>query len=147
MSDHLDIAAQARPLTLQAAVFRALRARGLEPELSDTSGRPVPPAETFEEQSRRIMLSVGIAAALQATIGLGRLERRWLERVVDATCRRHEQRQRRSRSVALVSTSTATTTAVVFRRSVATEVPVRPQSADKPLVIRRHRPGGPHHAN
>lgn len=116
MSDHCEIATEFRTLTLQAAVFRALRDRGLEPELSDTSGRPVPPAVTFEEQSRRILLSVGIAADLRATIGLDGRERRWLERVVDATCSRHEQRQRRSRSVALVSTSTATTTAVVFRR-------------------------------
>lgn len=146
MSDHCEIATEFRTLTLQAAVFRALRDCGLEPELSDTSGRPVSPAATFEEQSHRIMLAVGIAADLRATIGLDSRERRWLERVVDAACRRHEQRQRRSRSVAPVSTSTATTTAVVFRRSVATEVPLRPQSAAKPLVIRRHRPGGPHRA-
>ena len=118
MSDHRDIATESRTLTLQAAVFRALRDRGLEPELGDTSGRSVPPAETFEEQSHRIMLSVGIATDLRTTIGLDGRERHWLERVVDATCRRHEQRQRRSRSVVLVSTSTATTTAVVFRRRI-----------------------------
>lgn len=121
MSDHCEIATEFRTLTLQAAVFRALRDRGLEPELIDTVGRPVPTAETFEEQSHRILLAVELTADLRTTIGLDKRERRWLERVVDAACRRHEQRQRRSRSVALVSTNTATTTAVVFRRRIGGE--------------------------
>jgi hypothetical protein len=117
MSDHRDIASEARTLTLQAAVFRALRDHGLEPELSDTLGRAVPPAETLEEQSRRIMLSVGIAADLRSTIGLDRFERAWVNTVVDATCRRHE-RQRQPRPVARVATNAATATTVVFRRRI-----------------------------
>lgn len=118
MSDHRDIATESRTLTLQAAVFRALRDRGLEPELSDTSGRRVSPADTLQEQMFRVFVASEIVANLRNTIGLDELERVWLYGVVDAACRRHEQRQRRNRSVALVSTSTATTTAVVFRRRI-----------------------------
>ncbi len=127
MSNHFDVVAQARPLTLQAAVFRALRDRGMEPQLSDTSGRVVPPAATFEEQMARIMLAAQVAADLRGSIGLNRSERAWANTVVDATCRRHEQRRQASSRPAaqvaaqvdnLVSAGTATATAVVFRRRI-----------------------------
>ena len=117
MSDHFDIAAQARPLTLHAAVFRALQARGLEPELSDTSGRAVPPAQTLEEQMVRIGLALQIVSELRPPIGLDRRDRAWVNTVVDAACRRHE-RQRQSRPVARVATNTASATTVVFRRRI-----------------------------
>ncbi|RLS76212.1 MAG: hypothetical protein DWI03_09830 [Planctomycetota bacterium] len=127
MSDHRDIFTESRTLTLQAIVFRALRDRGLEPELSDTSATRVQPAEDIQEQWFRILVSTDIVAHLRSTIGLEEFERRWVHGVVDAVCRRHERRQRqivnrRSMAVAhepaLVSTSTATVTAttVVFRR-------------------------------
>lgn len=131
MSDHRDIYTESRTLTLQATVFRALRARGLEPEVSDISATRVQPAETFPEQMFRILVERDIVAHLRSTIGLGELERDWVRTVVDAACRRHERRQRPQRQaasrrpqavarepMALVSTSTATTTAVVFRRRI-----------------------------
>lgn len=127
MSDHRDIYSESRTLTLQAVVFRALRDHGLEPELSDTSTGRVPPADTFHEQMFRTLAGTGIVAHLRATIGdLEENERRWVYRVVDAACRRHERREAlKSRStradrkaVAVGSTSTATTTAVVFRRRI-----------------------------
>jgi hypothetical protein len=131
MSDHRDIFTESRTLTLQATVFRALRDRGLEPELSDTSATSGQPALTFHEQMFRTLTGIDIVAHLQATIGgLDEPERRWVYRVVDAVCRRHERRQRQTLNrrsmatahepVALVSTSTATATAnaVVFRRRI-----------------------------
>lgn len=114
MIDHRDICAESRTLTLQAAVFRALRGHGLEPELSDTSGKSVHPAATFEEQLFRIVVAGDIVTSLRTTIGLDELERNWVHAVVDAACRRHErQRQRQPTAVAATTGTTAT---VVFRR-------------------------------
>jgi hypothetical protein len=127
MSDHHNILSESRTLTIQAAVFRALRDHGLEPELSDTSGRRVPPAETFAAQMSRILVASDIVKSLRATIGLAESERSWVHSVVESACRRHErQRHAASRPAlkvapqtrGLVSTSTATTTAVVFRRRI-----------------------------
>ena len=128
MSDHRDIFTESRTLTLQATVFRALRDRGLEPEVGDISATRVQPAETLGEQMFRILVSSDIVAFLRSTIGLDELERDWVRTVVDAACRRHERRQRQTLNrrsmavthepVALVSTSTATATAVVFRRRI-----------------------------
>lgn len=93
MSDHRDIDNESRVLTLQAAVFRALRDQGLEPELSDTSAGRVPPADTLHQQLSRVAVSSEIVAHLRSTIGLDESERGWVYRVVDAAYRRHEQRQ------------------------------------------------------
>jgi hypothetical protein len=116
---------QARPLTLQAAVFRSLRDRGLEPQLSDTLGRRVSPALTFAQQMSRIALAVDVAEELLHGIGL-RLaadERRWVHRIVDAACERRERQQsRQQRPVErpaprpMIATSTASTSVVVFRK-------------------------------
>lgn len=127
MNDHRDILSESRTLTLQAAVFRALRDLGLEPELSDTSGRRVPPAETFEAQMSRILVASDIVKNLRATIGLAEFERSWVHSVVEAACRRHErQRQAASRPAPRLatqtrnigSTATATATVVMFRRRI-----------------------------
>jgi hypothetical protein len=129
MSDHRDIVTESRTLTLQAAVFRALRDRGLEPELSDILAGRVQPADALEAQMFRTLVGTAIVAHLRATIRLEEFERRWVYRVVDAACRRHERQQQRRtlnrratvvarEPVALVSTSTATATTVVFRRRI-----------------------------
>lgn len=124
MSDHRDIDNESRVLTLQAAVFRALRDQGLEPDLSDTSAGRVPPADTLHQQLSRVAVSSEIVAHLRSTIGLDESERGWVYRVVDAAYRRCEQRQALNRCattvahepVAPVSTNTTTATTVVFRR-------------------------------
>jgi len=123
MDDSHEFEQQARPLTLQAAVFRCLREHGLEPQLSDTLGRRVSPALTFAEQLHRATLASDVAGELRDHLGLSHDERRWVHRVVDAACERFERRQRRQQRAVerptarpLVATSTTTTTAVVFRR-------------------------------
>lgn len=132
MSDHRDIFTESRTLTLQATVFRALRDRGLEPEVSDISATRVQPAETLPEQMFRILVAGDIVAHLRSTIGLDELERDWVRTVVDAACRRRERQQRQTlnrrpvvvrKAVALgsASTATATTTTVVFRRRAGGE--------------------------
>jgi hypothetical protein len=112
---------QTRMYALQSAVFRCLRARGLDPQVSDTLGRRVSPAATFAEQLSRTSLAVDVVAELHRDLGLclGHDERRWVGRVIDAACERLERWQRRQQLPAvrpMVATSTTTATAVVFRR-------------------------------
>jgi hypothetical protein len=118
MDEPHEFKQQARTLTIQAALFRCLRDRGLEPQLSDTLGRRIPPALTFPEQMRRIAMGSGVANELHHGLGLrlGDDERRWVHRVVDAACERFERQQRRAAQVALVASSTAITSVVVFRK-------------------------------
>jgi hypothetical protein len=125
MGDSHEFEQQARPLALQAAVFRCLREHGLEPQLSDTLGRRVAPAVTFPEQMVRISLGAEVAGELHHGLGLylGDDERRWIRCVVDAACERFERRQRRQQRPVerpaprpMIATSTASTTVVVFRK-------------------------------
>jgi hypothetical protein len=121
MDEPHEFEQRAQTLAIQAALFRCLRDRGLEPQLSDTLGRRVAPATTFAEQMSRIAMAAEVADELHHGLGLylGNDERRWVHRVVDAACERFERQQRRERRaarVAMVAASTATTGVVVFRK-------------------------------
>jgi hypothetical protein len=134
MDDRLLFEQQARTLVIQAAVFRCLRDRGLEPQLGDTLRRSVTPAMSFTEQMTRITLATDVVAELRDDQGLllSRDDRDWVAVVVDAACERFERRQRRQQqpvvprpspaaaavrvAVPLQATATAVATVVAFRR-------------------------------
>jgi hypothetical protein len=134
MDDRLLFEQQARTLVIQAAVFRCLRDRGLEPQLSDTLRRSVTPAMSFAEQMTRITLATDVVAELRDDQGLllSHDERNWVAVVVDAACERFERRQRRQQqsvvrrpspaaaavrvAIPLQVAATAVATVVAFRR-------------------------------